>query len=731
MANLFDIDLLDRETLRAISQFLGAAARGVYEAAPKRAMALYGALVVGTLLWIAPVQWRWNPRITMWLTLASMGTLAIACDQLEKYQAELEEAEEDRLYQRSLLRQSAQMISTTQRYAEVTAARLSLSDVLPSHLVEPDLQEPKEDASFEEFKAFMGDALPSGQDKKVAPAAAAVIAGDDNDDGVIALPASEYRFYTLPNPQTGIDERCVTLNGHTHYAGFPIVNLAAEMAKESRSCIGVGPTGTGKSELLKQAISAQHRIDESTDFTIFAHKSANSARGEKLDYCGLEKSQDCYVLTASMNGRQLEDAATAVYHRLLALQGVMEAGSQVPSVLVIDQVNQGIAAAEKAERWIARLNEGVKKEDQYNPYPHLAETYSEDLTTILVDGREKLVKTWAFGHANTNKALGLDQQIKENVFYVGLGRANNYSAVANPLKDNRFIESQQDRDRLRQDLDTYLKVHREYGGPVNVVVAITDCGNLGWRLVVLPQLEKPEPITLGFTNPPKNGIVLYGETDEESSEPELMDKTDIEAAREALIKQEKEDTTKQYSKDQIQKAINFIYWLDENAADVVDSYGLIDPELAAFGFAEVNSKEELELILELLTDEGKGKWETHPYTNTLAWRRFGQKTPPTFQAEIKSKKAQAAGSESTLDPLPPGITEEMFDCFVDEYLSKLHSGESRKVHKFVSNSYKLANNHNMKVLHARLILNYLHSKGIVDFPDLEGESFTFLGFPLD
>ena len=615
----------------------------------------------------------------------------------------------------------------------MTAARLSLSDVLPEHLVEPDLQAPQADADFEEFKAFMGDALPVGKPTQNRPSAAATapIEGDDNGDGVIPLPASDYRFYTRPNPQTGVEERCVSLQGHTHYAGVPIVNLAAEMAQESRSCIGVGSTGTGKSELIKQAIAAQHSIDETTDFTVFAHKSANSARGEKLNYCGLENSKDCYVLTASMNGPVLEAAATAVYHRLLALQGVMEAGSQVPSVLVIDQVNQGILAAEKAERWISRQNEGLKKEEQYTPYPHLAETYSEDLATILVDGREKLVKTWAFGHANTNKALGLDQQIKENVFYIGLGRANNYSAVANPLKDNRFIEAQQDRDRLRQDLETYLKAHREYGSPVNVVLAITDCGNLGWRLVVLSQLEKAEPIPLGFTNPPKNGIALYGETEENPSEPEPMNKTEVEAARQALINQEKEDTTQQYSKDQIQIAINFIHWLEENAADVVDSYGLIDPELAAFGFTEVHSKEELELILELLTEEGKGKWETHPHTNTLVWRRLGQPYSPFFQAETHSKKIEGTASEPTLDPLPPGIPEEMFDCFVDEYLSKLHCGESRKVHKFVSNSYKLANRHNMKVLHARLILNYLHSKGIVDFPDLEGESFTFLGFSLD
>ncbi|NEQ48663.1 MAG: hypothetical protein F6K11_00830 [Leptolyngbya sp. SIO3F4] len=724
MVRILQLNMLDNEDRKWLGVRASKLFIVLFKIAPKRAIILYGGTLVALLLWLVPLRYKVRPTLTLSLTLTAAGILAATQSELERWQKQIEAADADADYQTALHRQATEAVLTTQQYANVTAARLNASQVLPEYLVEPDLQDPKltQAAEFEEFKRMIGAA----DSEKSSGNQAVLLKGDTDGDGIIDVQDGKYRFYNRKNSQTGQKERCVDLKGHTHYAGLPIIDLASEMARESRGCLGVGPTGTGKSQLLKQAIAAQHRSDSTTDFTVFAHKSANTARGEKLDYCGLEDSDDLYLLTASMSGGVLEDAAYRLYGRLKTLQGIMERGSKVPSVVVIDQINQGLVAANKAERYALRDDDGEIL------FPYLEQTYKDDLATLLVDGREKCVKAWVFGHANTNEALGLSHQIKENVFYVGLGRDGIYSAVTNPLKDDRFIAVPSVRKALVEKLQAYLKAHEEYGSPVNVVLAISNCGSQGWRLVILPQLPDPGPIELGVTNPPATAPTVTAEP----VEPEP--KQEIESVRDQLEVQLGSTLGQHYTPAQKETATKFIRWIKQRRHDFIDAQGLLDPETVSYAFDGVKSVEEMELILQLITELGYGSFEEHPHTGLIAWRLKGAMPVGSYQWLIgepdtnTSPKSPNEGEEvPKLAPLPEGITPEIFKTILF-YLDQKQPGILLTPNGFLTGSYKLIEKESSEKINTaqmRKALKYLDSLGVVSFPNLEDKQFRFLGFP--
>lgn len=720
MLRLLDVNVLEKRERQELTKVLRILFLPLYHAAPKRALVLYTATIAALLLWLIPVRYRLRPSVTLAFTTISAAILASAAGALESWQDQLDAEQEDTAYDKALHRQAIETVATTQQYANVTAARLQASAVLPEHLREPDLKDPQanQQADFDEFKQLMG----VGKKKPL-------IEGDLDGDGIVDTGnQNKYRVFSRKNAQTGQRERCIDLTGHTHYAGLPIVNVAEEMARESRGCIGIGPTGTGKSDLLKQAIAAQHRIDETSDFSVFAHKSANTARGETLDYCGLEDSQDLYLLTASMGGDVLRDAAANLYSRLKVLDSLMEAGSRVPSIVVIDQVNQGLVAAEKAER------QGARSDDDDVPFPYLTETYKESLCTFLVDGREKGIKAWVFGHANTNEALGMGHQIKENVFYLGLGRDGIYSAITNVLKDDRFIAISPIRKALAEKLETYLTAHKEHGNPVNIVLAITNCGSEGWRLVVLPQLPTPEPITLGFTNPPAIGKRQQTPIEKQTrSSPPAADTAKhqtVDAMRAALEQSINASPEKVYPPELTTKATSFIRWIKQNRHNYIDSQGLLDPQVVAFAFDGASGIEEMELILQLITDLGYGTFEEHPHTSFLCWRLQGEK--PTYRHLPQPVTDNRPAPPPELEPLPGDISEAQFNLVL-HYLVQKQIGIRLTPNGFLTSCHRLVSKESsekMTTADMRIVLCYLHHKGIVEFPEQGCQSFQFIGLPI-
>ena len=705
MVNVLDLDFSEKRVQQATAQLIGTAARSLYDASPKRALVGYGGLLLGLGLWLSPLSQKLNPRVTLPFTIAAAAAIAISQSKLEDLQDDIDEADDDKALRRALKQSSVEAVETTRHYAQTAQSRLAHSQTLPAHLIEPDLLPaegqpalPMGKPSIAEFEAFLGE----------SPAAPANPSSEVEASPAIA---HDYKFGTRKNAQTGLTETTVDLAGLTEYAGLPIVDLAFDMAVDSRGCMGIGSTGCGKSELLKQAIAAQYKLDENSDFTIFAHKSANTSRGESLDYAGLERSKDCFVFTASQTGDRLSSAAFAFESQLNALNNLIESGSAVPSVVVIDQSNQGLMACDKAAREAKREFDNDEEAKGQPDFKYLKEDYQSFINTVLVDGREKLVKAWTFGHANTNKSTGVEHQVKQNIFFVGLGRAGNYAAAWNPLKSDLFIADKFKREELSNQLSQYLQKHESYGAPANVVIAVTNCGNQGWRVIVLPQYAPVQPIGLSVVNP------ALDESDENFT-PEAVTVTEdqsIEAARKQLEK------SAGYTEQQVSTARAFVKWFQINHRTQLDSRGYLDPQSTWADFPDTRSPSELEICLQILADQGAGKFSTDPTTGNLKWKPSDRLIPKAEQRpRAIVKNAPAVTQTTTL------ISKEALAA-IFEHLENKQVGAIYTPKGFLDSSSKLRPLHGITSEQLQTVLDYLEKKGVVQTIGQRKQQFQYLG----
>lgn len=632
MLNVLDIDLNDPKNRAIAAGFIRRCLASLVAAAPKRELIAYGGLIVGLLLWLVPLSKKLHPSFTLAFTMIGAGAIAVSASELEALQDEVDDRSDQRKLKRALAAQTIEAVATTEHYSMAQLQRLQTSQLLPEHLLEPDLAKPPalpeaktEEQRFDEFmQSAQGSASSAGSPAKSAATRA-----------------------TSQDAQASAKGKLIDLTGKTEYAGLPIEDLAQCMAADFRGCVGVGSTGCGKSSLIRQAIIEQQQLDETTDFTVFAHKSANEARGEKLDYAGMEDSDDCIVFTASQRGLSLRNTAEKFETRLHVLTGLIERGSGVPAVVVIDQSNQGLVACQKAAREAAAEDKQTRdRKDRHDPpFKHLAVEYEEFLNTGLVDGREKWVRLWLFGHSNTNEGVGVSHQIKQNVYFVALGRAGNYDSVWNPLKDNRFIAGQEERDRLAAQLRAYLKQHRAAGAPANVVVALTNCGDRGWRLIVLPQYTDGEDIELNVVNPPREDLpssepeestVRQG-AEEQSvfvSEPPAPEIDSIDAVRAQL------ERTVNSTTEQIEQAREFVLWLRSHAAIALGADGAFNFWSAWAQVPGVASPEQLEICLQLINEQGGGSFEQHG--DRTVWRPSEKLLPSPAQVAQEQEARRAA-----------------------------------------------------------------------------------------
>lgn len=720
MANVFNLEA--REVAGQIAKVTGEKSRAIARSLPLEAIGCYGAIALSVVMWGAAINKKLPPQLSLAATAVGAGIVAVSASRLDDLQDTQDEKKEDKELFRALRQEQLTSVQVTRHYAESAQERLRLADALPEHMRETDLLPPSQQPQtgsgdpFTDFEAFEASAMKQRKDAGLLSAGEPVDAIAAPDDASQQQPG--YAYGTRTNPQTKQPETTVDLAGHDTYAGLPIVDLAALMAQDSRGCLGIGSTGCGKTELQKQAIAAQYRQDETTDFTIFAHKSANTAAGETLDYAGLENSKDCYIFTASQSGHVLAQAASAFETRIKVLDGLIENGSAVPSVVAIDQANQGVVAAEKAHRESKREYEELKQglsEGESQPdlpsYKYLAEDYQNFIQTGLVDGREKRVKLWSFGHANTNKGTGVDHQIKQNVFFVGLGRAGNYQAVENPLDDSRFIKSKSERDALRSQLDSYLNQHRLNGSPVNVVCAISNCGHEGWRLIVLPQYKPANPIVLGVTNPPVDD---FAQPEEEAIAPPpaiAESQKDYDQMRAKL--DSSFDRGISYSSDQVATATAFVRWVKINAHDYVDSRGFVDPYAVWGAFEGVRSPEEMEMILSIVEQQGGGEFITDNLTGNQ---------------KFKLKRRQPNETSAPVATTPNGITREILQDFLT-YLATKQPGTLHEPKSFLDGDRTLKRKHRLTVAQVRSLLQFLEQRhDVIKFVGNGDSQFQFLGF---
>ena len=704
MVNLFDVDFSEPANRKAVAEALGQITGELYRTAPKRAVICYLRLLLSVPLWIYPIG-RSHPLVSVSAAIASVAAAVKTSSDLEKLQSDIDDKEQRKQHTKVLQQVAVEQLSTTEQFAAVTQGRLQLSEGLPAHLVEPDLMPPDRKASdFEQFKAFIGDKAPASLMKSEAKTNTT----PDEKTSKTAVKHSsssqaQYRLYTRQNGRTNLEEQAVDLTGQDSYAGLPIVDVARLMAIDERGVLGVGSTGCGKSVLLANAIKIQQVIDSTTDFTVFAHKSANDARGQRLNFAGMEDSSDCIIFTATQSGETLRDAAERFEARLSALTALLEKGSLCTSVVVIDQSNQGLVACDRAYKQAkeqrAIENAGLKRNERDTSpidFAGLQDDYSNFINSGLVDGREKAVKVWNLGHANTNSSMGVEHQIKRNVAYIGLGRVGNYQAVWNPLKDDRFIEDAEVREALSAQLNSFLVQHKANGSPANVVIAITNLGLEGWRLVVLPQYDDSPQITFNVVNPPQE-IDLATNISNANDHQESSN-------REAVLKSLERSATG-YTAEQLSKTRQLVTWLKSAGADYMEN-GVLHPNVYR-EISFIESSGEMQVCLDILCNQNAGQF----VDSQMRWRPLGPLATAIANAPATPK------SEISKEGM-----REVLKC-----LGRLQPGTIISPKSVLDNSRLLRPKYGMTVPLLNKVLVYLESRQVVRYPTSDRKVFEYRG----
>lgn len=683
-SHFLDTDLLSRDVRHRIAHTLGTLARTTWNAAPKRALSLYGAAIAGAFLVFYPVErgfysktgleYRWPPALGLLMTSTGLTLIGSAYAGLNAYQDELDEAEDDHQFEHQLKRQAFQDAEVSRVYAAVSEVKLQNNANLPDHMKEPGLVDPAiaQKQELEEFKALMGVA-----DEDVPTVTKTKGFRRGNIDG--------FEFSTRKNSTTKATEQCVSLQGKRKWCGVPIENPIPRFLADDRSLLGYGTTGVGKSAFLEAIISAAYQKDESTDFVAFAHKSGNAARGESVSMAGLEKTQDLYTVTNTMNGDALISATTRLMSRVNTLEALLEEGSLVPSFVLIDEGNEGTKALGKAARKYVEMN--TTENDQGKPIkpdkPSWQEDYADFIETLIVDGRSKAVRGVVFGHMTTNKS-GITAEARNQTYTIALGRNGIYGSIEKLLSDSRYITMRDTRETLKQEFATYLKKHTAKGSPVNVVLALTNIGGQ-WRLIVLPQSWNIQPIVPNVVNPALDEDYGFEDTTNVDDVTEVPARLPVDATQQ-------NDPLACYSPEQKQLAIDFLEWFKAHSDILNDGTGYLDLRVPLRCWPAVTNMSQLEMVLEVLETRGYGEFYEDSITHALYWKMYSR-TKRQEQAEKVSPQPDV--DADNLD-IPDGISLKAFRYCVKK-LFELQVGSIWTVSDFYRKAGSLRLNHKLKV----------------------------------
>ena len=258
---------------------------------------------------------------------------------------------------------------------------------------------------------------------------------------------------------------------------FPEEDLALTLAQttidpdDSGSTLIACPRGTGKSTLLRTAISYANSIHEGAiDFSVFAGKDGEN-------YCGLEDSDQDYLYSGSK--QNVEET----YSRLNAIEQRCEAFAGFPTVTVLDEYNNTLAAA--------ATYDSLERGRNYRK--RIAATTYERVTK----GRSKLVCDWITSHSPLVQDVDLNSQIQNSVYIVILARGSSYGTIEQALKNKiQVVDNATRREELQQQLADYRNSSKF---DRNRVMALTNL--LGdWRLVFLPHYGEVGSIDRGTLN---------------------------------------------------------------------------------------------------------------------------------------------------------------------------------------------------------------------------------------
>lgn len=239
-----------------------------------------------------------------------------------------------------------------------------------------------------------------------------------------------------------------------------LAEITTHPAKASSTLIAC-PSGSGKSNLLRAALTAIHTVHNGNfDPYIFAGKDGET-------YCGLEKTNKYIYSGGTEYANETQNRIQAIAEkRCRHFVGF-------PTICIWDEYNNTLGAA--------------KMYDKLNKGSQVSTLISGANYSVVTKGRSKICLNIMTSHSPQVKDIEMNTDIQQSLNIVILGRGK-YGAIKNVLSNKRaIIEDDDTRENLYEQFKAfYAKGDRDR------VLALTNL-NGDWRLVFLPRYPDEQP----------------------------------------------------------------------------------------------------------------------------------------------------------------------------------------------------------------------------------------------
>ncbi|MEO1444797.1 MAG: hypothetical protein AAFV46_00915 [Cyanobacteria bacterium J06635_11] len=516
-------DPLTRERYRALFVQL---VLFIWVKLPKRGLKYYAAFWVMVFLWLSPkiIESRSNPAQPV-PPLAGFATAVLAAGGFGFLASKFEDyhhALTDERLQHSTLtvetRAADRAVRKSHLSADVTYKQHQLLQQLPPEVaaqLKPANPEPtsKEDAEDLANKLIAGMDRPSTRsansgtageaDERLEPDAEGTAFTASADLNITADDRKAYQYFQ--GKIRGKAVLCIKLGDASHYCGVPIEDVARAIARDDKTVFLIGVTGVGKSLMTARAIGLAHTYRPLTDCLVMTHKTPNHADGEVFNYAGMENAnRDTDYFEFAAEGDEIPDLLSEKESLLTFIRRIVSAlktGKPVdaPMLAVIDEYGNGLGAIKD---WGA----GMAAKNKSDSSSSLLASYKRVVRKTITQGNSNHVRALITSHSSVSEELEMNVDQRRNARFVYLGRGGELDSIESVLDASRKMMSSDEASELRTVLAQYKAAHRAMKSPENVVVALTNVGSVGWRLVVVSQNLQVERIEHTASNPPDGAI---------------------------------------------------------------------------------------------------------------------------------------------------------------------------------------------------------------------------------
>jgi hypothetical protein len=247
------------------------------------------------------------------------------------------------------------------------------------------------------------------------------------------------------------------------------------------------PKGTGKSNLLRAAISYAHNLNSDIEFNVFNGKEDRDQTGQITStYCGLERDSQRYINSGD------HYRVDATFQRFQRITEALEKPFERPRINILEEYNNSLIAAETATK-LQRLEEQMKPIKEREPVPDYADFIAVGTSLRTTKGRSKLIADWITSHSGLVQDIGLNTKLQHSVTNLVLARGDKTGAIEDALIGSRPLVKN---PALRKQLYETFQQWENGSENRSRVVFLTNMGGR-WRLGFLPHYPDNQPDLFG------------------------------------------------------------------------------------------------------------------------------------------------------------------------------------------------------------------------------------------